>query len=116
MLLQNRQRDEEMEVAAQMIRPEGFPQPQNVRPLELALVPDEEHAEEEEEVGGVCFLEVEVEGGVHELDEVVEGEELSAHAGLVAEEVALLVIASVSMCLPEVNPKIWWEEVRPFDS
>ncbi len=33
---------------------------------------------------------MQVEGGVHELDEVVEGKELGAHAGLVAEEVALL--------------------------
>lgn len=33
---------------------------------------------------------MEVEGWVHELNEVVEGEELGAHAGLVAEEIALL--------------------------
>lgn len=59
--------------------------------MKFALVPDEQHAEEEEEVGGVCGLEVEVEGGVHELDEVVEGEELGAHAGLVAEEVTFLL-------------------------
>jgi len=59
--------------------------------LKFALVPDEQHAEEEKKVGGVGGLEVEVEGGVHELDEVVEREKLGAHAGLVAEEVALLL-------------------------
>lgn len=72
--------------------------------MEFALVPDEQHAEEEEEVGGVCFLEVEVEGWVHELDEVVEGEELSTHAGLITEEVALLVIAlSACICLKQTK-------------
>lgn len=33
---------------------------------------------------------MEIKGRVHELDEVVEGKELGAHAGLVAEEIALL--------------------------
>lgn len=33
---------------------------------------------------------MEVEFGVHELDEVIERQELGSHAGLVAEEVALL--------------------------
>ena len=38
---------------------------------------------------------MQVERGVHELDEMVEGEELEAHAGLVAEEVALLQVLLV---------------------
>ena len=33
---------------------------------------------------------MEIEGWVHELDKMVEGKELGAHAGLIAEEVALL--------------------------
>ena len=33
---------------------------------------------------------MEIKGRVHELDEVVKGEELGAHAGLVAEEISLL--------------------------
>lgn len=35
-------------------------------------------------------MEVEVECWVHQLNEMVKGEELGAHAGLVAEEIALL--------------------------
>lgn len=57
---QNGKRDEEVEVAAEEIGPEGFPQAQGVDPFEFALVPDEEHAEKEEKVGGVGGLEVEV--------------------------------------------------------
>lgn len=37
---------------------------------------------------------MEIEGGIHELNEVVEGKELRAHAGLVAEEIALLRLIS----------------------
>ena len=37
---------------------------------------------------------MEVEGRVHELDEVVEGEELGAHAGLITEEIAFLLTVS----------------------
>ena len=57
-----------MELAAEEIRPEGLPKMQDVGPGELALVPDEQHAEEEEEIGGVSRLEVEVENGIQELD------------------------------------------------
>ena len=92
MLLQDRQRNEQMEVAAHIIRPQALPQPQHVRPFKFAFVPDEQHAEEEEKIRRIGFLEVEIEGGVHELDEVIEGEKLGSHAGLVAEEVALLAI------------------------
>ncbi len=35
-----------------------------------------------------------VERGIHELDEVIEGEKLCPHAGLIAEEVAFLVYSS----------------------
>ena len=81
-----------MELAAVVVCPEGFPEAKNVCPREFALVPDEEHAEEKEEVGGVCGLEVEVKGWVHQLDELVESEQLIPHAGLVAEEVSLHAI------------------------
>lgn len=33
---------------------------------------------------------MEIEGGIHELNEVVESKELCAHTGLVPEEIALL--------------------------
>lgn len=68
---QDGQRDEEVEAAAEPVGPQRLPQTQHVDPFELALVPDEEHAKEEEEVGRVGGLEVEVEFRVHELDEVV---------------------------------------------
>lgn len=50
--------DEEVEAAGEVVGPEGFPEAQDVGPFELALVPDEEHAEEEEKVGRVGGLEV----------------------------------------------------------
>ena len=79
-----------MEVGGCIVSPEGFPETQDVQPGEFALVPDEQHAEEEEKVCGVDALEVQVEFWVEELDEVVEGSELEAHATLVAKEVAFL--------------------------
>jgi hypothetical protein len=82
--------DEQVEVCGEIVGPEAFPETQDIGPLELALVPDEEHAEEEEEVCGVDGLEVEVKFWVEELDEVVEGGELEAHAALIAEEVTFL--------------------------
>lgn len=88
-LLEDRKRDEDVEVGAVVVGPQRLPQTQNVSPLELALVPDKQHAEEEEEVGRVGRLEVEVQLRVHELHEVVERHELLAHARLVAEEVSL---------------------------
>lgn len=86
-LLQDRDRDEEVELRTQVIRPQPLPQSQHVAPFELALVPDEQHAEEEEEIGRVGRLEVEVEGRVEELDELVQRGQLGAHTGLVAHEV-----------------------------
>ena len=88
-LLQDRERDEQVEVGAEVVRPQALPEPQRIGPLELALVPDEQHAEEEEEVGRVGGLEVHVELRVHELHQVVQGEQLRAHPGLVAQEVPL---------------------------
>lgn len=88
--LQYCKRNEQMKVAAQIIRPQRLPQSKGISPFEFPLVPDEQHTEEEEEVGGVGGLKVQVELWVHELDEMIEGQELGAHAGLVAEEVSFL--------------------------
>jgi len=49
--LQNGQRNEDVEVAALVVGPECLPQPQHIRPFELAFVPNKQHAEEKEEVG-----------------------------------------------------------------
>lgn len=88
--------DEEVEVCREVVGPEAFPQTQHVQPGELALVPDEQHAEEEEKVCRVDGLEVEVKFWVEQLDEVVQGGELEAHAALVAEEVSFLRASHVS--------------------
>lgn len=70
--LQDAQCHKEMEATGQIVRPQGFPQTQHVRPLEFPLVPDQQHAEEEEEVGAFGRLQVKVELRVHELHEMVE--------------------------------------------
>lgn len=93
MFFKNGQCEKEMEAAGEIICPKGFPETEDVCPFEFALVPYDQHAEEEEKVCAVGRLEVQVELGVHELDEVVNGEELSAHAGLVAEEVLFLLLS-----------------------
>jgi len=62
-----------VEVGGCIVSPEGFPEAQDVQPGKFALVPDEQHAEEEEEVCRVDALKVQVEFRVEELDEVVEG-------------------------------------------
>ena len=87
-LLQNRQSDENVKVRAEEVGPQTLPHAQDVFEGELALEPDEGHAEEEEEIRAVEFFEVLVECRVEELAEVVEREELQPHAGLVAKEVA----------------------------
>lgn len=56
MFLQNRQGDEDVKVAAQVIRPETLPESKYVGPFKLPLIPDEKHAEEEKEVGGIGRL------------------------------------------------------------
>lgn len=94
-LLENGQSNEEVETTGQVIRPQDLPEVQHVQPRELALVPDEQHAEEEEEVGGISALEVQVKFWVHELDEVVEREKLFTHAALVTEKVPLHAIHEV---------------------
>lgn len=81
-----------MKIAAQEVGPEGFPESEHIDPFEFALVPDEQHSEKEEKVGRVGALEVEVEVWIHELDKVIECEELGTHAGLIAEKITLLHI------------------------
>ena len=83
-----------MELAAHEVGPERFPEAKDVGPLKFALVPNEQHAEEEEKVSRVSRLKVKVEGRVHQLDEMVESEELCTHARLIAEEIALLLVVS----------------------
>ena len=72
MLLQNREREEDVEVCAVVVGPQGFPKAQAVGPFHLALVPDEQLAEEEEEICGFGFLEMFVEFRIHELDKMVQ--------------------------------------------
>ena len=79
-----------MKVAAQVVCPERFPQAKHICPFKFTLVPDEQHAEEEEEVGRVCGLEVKIKGWIHELNEVVKSQKLGSHAGLIAEEISFL--------------------------
>lgn len=93
MFFKNGQGEEEMEAAGEIICPEGLPETEDVCPFEFALVPYDQHAEEEEKVGAVGGLKMKVELWIHELDEVVDGEELGAHAGLVAEEVVFLLLS-----------------------
>lgn len=80
MFFKNRKRNEEMKVTAQPVGPETFPQSEDIGPFELALVPDKKHAKEEEKIGGVGGLKVQVEGWIHKLDEMIESEQLGAHA------------------------------------
>ena len=58
MLLEYCQRNEKVKVAAQVVGPESFPQPKGIRPLEVPFVPDQEHAEEKEEIRRVGGLEM----------------------------------------------------------
>lgn len=60
MLLKYGQCDKKMKVAAQEICPQALPQSKYICPQEFALVPDKQHAEEEEEVGRVGTLEMKV--------------------------------------------------------
>ena len=50
-LLEDRHGDEQVEVGAVVVRPEVLPQAQDIEPVEFALEPYQQHAEEEEEVG-----------------------------------------------------------------
>lgn len=90
MLFKDGECNEDVKVTAVVIGPQRLPQPQNICPLELALVPDKEHAEKEKEIGRVSGLEMEIEFGVHELHQVIERHELLAHTRLITKEVSLL--------------------------
>lgn len=79
-----------MEIAALVVGPKRFPQPQYISPLKLSLIPHQEHAEEEKEICRVGRLEMQVQLRIHELDKVVECCELLAHTRLVPQEVSLL--------------------------
>jgi len=79
-----------VEIAAQIVRPQRFPQSENIGPLKFPLVPYEEHSEEEEEICRVGGLKVNIQLRVHKLDEMVKCEKLFAHTGLVAKEVSFL--------------------------
>jgi hypothetical protein len=79
-----------VEIAALVVGPQSLPQSKHVGPLKFSLVPNQKHAEKEEEICRVSRLKMKVEFGVHELYEVVECCELLAHAGLVSQEVTLL--------------------------
>lgn len=92
MFFENGQGEEEMEAAGEIVCPKGFPETEDVRPFKFALVPNDQHTEEEEKVGAVGGLEVQVELRIHELDKMVDGEELGAHAGLVTEKVVFLYL------------------------
>lgn len=60
-------------------------------------------------------MEMEVQSGIHELDEVVEGKKLGAHAGLIAEEVTfLLIIRSVYAYMARVKGEQSACAVIPF--
>jgi hypothetical protein len=50
---ENGESNEKMEVAGQIVCPKRFPQAEDVPPTELALVPNEQHAEIEKEVSAI---------------------------------------------------------------
>lgn len=58
MLFEDGEGDEEMELAAEPVRPESLPEAKDVAPFELALEPDQQHAKEEEEIGRVGRLQM----------------------------------------------------------
>jgi hypothetical protein len=83
-LLQDGKSYEDVKVTTLIVCPQRLPQSKGVGPFELSLVPHKKHAEEEEKVGRVGGLQMEVELRVHELYKVVERRELLAHPGLVS--------------------------------
>lgn len=97
-LLQYRQRHKQVEAAGFVIGPQALPQPQNIHPRELALIPHQQHAEEEEEVRAVRLLQMLPQLGVHKVHQLVERRQLRAHAGLVAQKVALHALHEVLEC------------------
>jgi hypothetical protein len=99
MFLQNCQCNEDVEIATIVISPKRLPESQDIGPFEFSLVPDKEHTEEKEEVCGIGGLEMEIEFRIHNLDEMIECKKLFAHAGLIAKEIALLIIVSICLIL-----------------
>lgn len=63
MFLENGQRNEQMEAAGEIICPECLPETKDISPFKLALVPDQQHAEEEKEVGAISGLQMQIELG-----------------------------------------------------
>lgn len=104
-LLEYGQGHEEMEVAAQIVGPKGFPQAESIRPLKLSLIPHQKHAKEEEKVGRICRLEMSIELRIHQLNKMIEGKELGPHARLITKEISFLARS------------VWCREARgiPFD-
>lgn len=79
-----------MKAARQIIGPQGLPQAENVRPRELTLVPDQQHPKKEEEIGAVGGLKMQIQLRVDKLDQMIQSHQLSAHAGLIPEEIPFL--------------------------
>lgn len=71
--LEDSQCKEKMELSTEEVRPEPFPESQHVHPVELSLVPYQDHSEKEEEVGAVGALEMIPQLRVHELNKLVQG-------------------------------------------
>mmetsp|Transcript_21013 Transcript_21013/g.36078 ORF Transcript_21013/g.36078 Transcript_21013/m.36078 type:complete len:272 (-) Transcript_21013:754-1569(-) len=78
-----------MEVWAAAPAPQDLPESQHLEVLELPLEQDQDPAEAEEQVVALVRLEVLVEGGVGDTEDVLEAEELRMHARLPFDEVAL---------------------------
>ena len=77
---ENSESNEEMEIATQPIRPKSLPQAKHIRPFEFTFEPDQEHSEEEKEIGGICRLKMKIKSRIHELNKVIKREQLVAHA------------------------------------
>lgn len=78
-----------MKITAQEIGPQHLPKMQNISPRELPFIPNQQHPEEEEKVGRIRALEMQVKLRVHELHEMIEREKLFSHPALVPQEVPL---------------------------
>jgi hypothetical protein len=85
--------------------------------LELPLVPNQDHPEEKEEVGAVGGVKVVPELRIHEVNELIQGQELVPHTRLVAKEVSLHAVHELLKC-PEGyrvvldNCVNWRKEIR----
>lgn len=79
-----------MEAAGQIVCPLGLPETKNIWPLELPLIPHQQHAEKEEKVGAVGRLEVQIQLRIHQLYQMVKRQQLRTHSGLIPKEVVFL--------------------------